>query len=303
MKHIFIVNPIAGGKDCSESIRAQALSAFSQSDDSFAFHRTVGPHDAEESVRRIAESGEQARIYACGGDGTFSECVNGAAGQDNIALAPIPTGTGNDFCRMFGEESRLFLDLPALLQGSTHKIDLISVNGRYSACICSVGIDARVGTNVHRYSSLPFCRGGGAYIASAVMELLKGITRPMKVICGDFFYDGPATLCCVCNGRYYGGGFNPSPDAMPDDGILEIYFVRNMNLLQVATAIGKYAKGQADRFPQYITHLKGDSVTIEFAEEEVINADGEAIYAQKAEMKLIPKALNLIVPKGLSFFQ
>ena len=90
---------------------------------------------------------------------------------------------------------------------------------------------------------------------------------------------------------------------MPDDGILDIYFVRNMNLFQVATAIGKYAKGQADRFPQYITHLKGDSVTIEFAEEEVINADGEAIYAQKAEMKLIPKALNLIVPKGVSFFR
>ena len=189
--------------------------------------------------------------------------MNGAAGHDNIALAPIPTGTGNDFCRMFGEQSRLFLDLPSLLQGSTHKIDLISVNGRYSACICSVGIDARVGTNVHKYTSLPFCRGGGAYVASAVVELLKGITRPMKVTCGDFSYDGPATLCCVCNGRYYGGGFNPSPDAMPDDGILDIYFVRNMNLLQVATAIGKYAKGQADRFPQYITHLKGDSVTID----------------------------------------
>ena len=302
MKHIFIVNPVAGGRDSSESIRAQALSAFSQSVDSFELHRTVGPHDAEEAVRRIAESGEQACIYACGGDGTFSECVNGAAGHDNIALAPIPTGTGNDFCRMFGEQSRLFLDLPSLLQGSTHKIDLISVNGRYSACICSVGIDARVGTSVHKYTSLPFCRGGGAYVASAVVELLKGITRPMKVTCGDFSYDGPATLCCVCNGRYYGGGFNPSPDAMPDDGILDIYFVRNMNLLQVATAIGKYAKGQADRFPQYITHLKGDSVTIEFAEEEVINADGEAIYAQKAEMKLIPRALNLIVPKGLTFF-
>ncbi|MBQ3372640.1 MAG: diacylglycerol kinase family lipid kinase [Oscillospiraceae bacterium] len=302
MKHFFIVNPVAGGKDSTEVIRAMALSAFSQSDESFELICTTGPHDAEETVRRIAESGEQARIYACGGDGTFSECVNGAAGYDNIALAPIPIGTGNDFCRMFGEEGRFYLDLPALLQGSTHKIDLISVNGRYSACICSVGIDARVGTNVHKYTSLPFCRGGGAYVVSAVVELLKGITRPMKLTCGDFSYDGKATLCCVCNGRHYGGGFNPSPDAMPDDGILDIYFVRDMNLLQVATAIGKYAKGQADLFPQYITHLKGDSVTIEFAEEEVINADGEAIFAKKANIKLIPGALNLIVPDGVTFF-
>ena len=302
MKYVFIVNPVAGGKDSTEAIQAMALSAFSQSDESFELIRTAGPHDAEEIVRLIAESGEQAQIYACGGDGTFCECVNGAAGYDNIALAPIPIGTGNDFCRMFGEESRFYLDLPALVHGSTHKIDLISVNGRYSACICSVGIDARVGTNVHKYTSLPFCHGSGAYVASAVVELLKGITRPMKLTCGDFSYDGQATLCCVCNGRYYGGGFNPSPDAMPDDGILDIYFVRNMNLLQVATAIGKYAKGQADLFPQYITHLKGDSVTIEFEEEEVINADGEAIFAKKAEMKLIPRALNLIVPKEVTFF-
>ena len=303
MKHVFIVNPIAGGKDSSGLIRGLALSAFAQSDEPFELYRTSAPHDAEEKVRQIAESGEEARIYACGGDGTFSECVNGAAGYPNVALAPVPIGTGNDFCRMFGEESRLYLDFPALLDGTTHPIDLISVNGRYSACICSVGVDARIGTNVHKYTSLPFCRGGGAYIASAVVELLKGITRPMKITCGDFSYDGKATLCCVCNGRYYGGGFNPSPDAMPDDGILDIYFVRDVNLLQAAIAIGSYAKGQSERFPQYITHLKGDSITIEFHDEEVINADGEAIFARKAEISLIPGALNLILPKGLTFFK
>lgn len=303
MKHLFIVNPIAGGKDSTDRINGLALSAFAQSGDSFELYRTLGPHDAEAKVRQVAESGEEARIYACGGDGTFNECVNGAAGCDSVALAPVPIGTGNDFCRMFGEESSLYLDFPALLHGGTHKIDLISVNSRYSACICSVGIDARVGTNVHRYTSLPFCRGGGAYVVSAAVELLKGITRPMKLTCGSFTYDGQGTLCCVCNGRFYGGGFNPSPDAMPDDGILDIYFVRNVNLLQAAAAIGRYAKGRADEFPQFITHLKGDRVTIEFAEEDVINADGECIRAKKADIALIPQSLNLIVPEGLTFFR
>ena len=302
MEHLFIVNPVAGGKDNTDRIYALALSAFAQSKESFELYRTVGPHDAEAKVRQIAETGVNTRIYACGGDGTFNECVNGAAGCETIALAPVPIGTGNDFCRMFGAESSLYLDFPSLLHGTTHKIDLISVKGRYSACICSVGVDARVGTNVHNYTSLPFCSGGGAYIASAVVELLKGITRPMKLTCGDFLYNGEVTLCCVCNGRFYGGGFNPSPDAMPDDGILDIYFVRNMNLLQVATAIGKYAKGRADEFPQYITHLKGDRITIEFAEEDVIHADGETIRANKADIRLVPQALNLILPEGLTFF-
>lgn len=303
MKHLFIVNPIAGGKDSTETIEAYVRSAFAQCKEPYEVYRTTGPHDAEETVRRTAHSGEAVRVYACGGDGTFNECVNGAAGCDNIAVAPIPIGTGNDFCRMFGEEKNLYLDFPALLQGTTHKIDLIAVNGRFSSCICSAGIDARVGINVHRYSSLPFCKGGGAYVVSAVVELFKGITRNMTLTCGDFSFSGKATLCCVCNGRYYGGGFNPSPDAMPDDGILDIYFVREMNLLQVATAIGAYAKGRADEFPKYITHLKGDSVTVEFDEEEIINVDGEGFHAKKAEIKLIPQALNLIIPKGLTFFE
>ena len=303
MKHYFITNPVAGRYDCTEQIRGQAISAFSQQEDTFEIFTTSAPLEATKKVRSIAESGETARIYACGGDGTFNECVNGAAGYDNIALAPIPTGTGNDFCRMFGEQQKLYLDLPSLLNGTTHKIDLINVNGHYCSCIASVGIDARIGTHVHSYSHLPFCKGAGAYVVSAVVEILRGITRRMKFTCGDFTYNGKATLCCICNGRYYGGGFNPSPDAMPDDGILDIYFVRDMNLLQVATAIGKYAKGQADRFPQYITHLRGDSVTIEFAEEDVINADGESLYAKKAVFQLVPQALNLIIPKGMTFFE
>ena len=94
MKHIFIVNPVAGGKDSTEAIQAMALSAFSQSDESFELIRTAGPHDAEEIVRRIAESGEQARIYACGGDGTFCECVNGAAGYGVLPnLSPSAKGS------------------------------------------------------------------------------------------------------------------------------------------------------------------------------------------------------------------
>ncbi len=302
MRHIFIINPVAGGKDRTEEVRAMAASAFAQAADSYEIYTTSAPLDATEKVRSLAASGEQVHVYACGGDGTFNECVNGAAGCENVAVAPVPIGTGNDFLRMFGAEKDLYLDVPALIAGRTHKIDLIDINGRFCSCICSVGIDARVGTNVHNYSSLPFCRGSGAYVVSAVVEILKGLTRHMKIRCGDFQYEGESTLCCVCNGRYYGGGFNPSPYAMPDDGILDIYFVKKMNLIQVASVIGHYAKGEADNYPQYITHLQGTDLTIEFEGEEVINADGESLYAKKAEITLHPKALNLILPKGMTFF-
>ena len=115
--------------------------------------------------------------------------------------------------------------------------------------------------------------------------------------------DGKYSLVCACNGRYYGGGFNPSPDAMPDDGILDIYIVNDVNLPRLASLIGKYAKGRADELPKYITHIRSDRVSIEFDEENVVNLDGEAVFTKKADMRLIPKAVKMVVPKGMRFFE
>lgn len=107
--------------------------------------------------------------------------------------------------------------MPCLPAGET-PIDLINCNGRYSANICSVGIDARIGTSVHKYSRLPLIGGATGYVVSAVVNVFQGISRNMRVRCGDFSSAGGHTLVCACNGRFYGGGFNPSLDARPDDG-------------------------------------------------------------------------------------
>ena len=303
MKHLFIVNPIAGGSDKTEEVRRMAESAFRGRQEPYEIYVTRAPMDAVDKIRREASTADALRVYACGGDGTFNECVCGAAERKNVAVCPFPTGTGNDFCRMFGEEKDMFRDLPALLGGSEHPIDLIDCNGRYSANICSVGIDARIGTEVHKYSRIPLLGGATAHVVSAVVNVFKGINRRMRVRSGSFTADAEHALICACNGRFYGGGFNPSLEARPDDGVLDIYVVRKVGLLTLAALIGRYASGGADELPQYITHLRGDSIDIEFDEENVINLDGETMYARSVHMRLIPKALNLIVPDGMHFFE
>ena len=302
MKHLFIVNPIAGGRDRTEAVRLRVEELFRNRSDKYEIYVTRAAMDAPEKIRREAAKGEDLRIYACGGDGTFNECVWGAAGLDNAAVCPYPTGTGNDFCRMFGDEQELYRDLSALVEGWEHPIDLIECNGRYSANICSVGIDARIGTQVHNYSKIPLIGGATGYVVSTVVNVIKGISRNMRIRSGDFYAQGKHTLVCACNGRFYGGGFNPSLDARPDDGIMDVFIVKEVGLFTLARLIGMYAKGRADEMPEYATHLRTDRIDISFDEDNVINIDGEAVFAKELSMRLIPGAVRLVVPRGLTFF-
>ena len=302
MKHLFIVNPTAGGKDRTGEVREKVEKTFSGRNEDVEIYVTSAPMDAPEKIRQEAASGGPLRVYACGGDGTFNECVFGAVKLPNVAVCPFPTGTGNDFCRMFGDEKDMYRDLDALVEGWEHPIDLIDCNGRYSANICSVGIDARIGTNVHQYSKFPIIGGATGYVVSLIVNVFKGITRKMRIRAEGFSAEGEHTLVCACNGRYYGGGFNPSLDARPDDGLLDIFVVDGVGLLHVAALIGKYASGRSDQVPKYIHHLRTDAIDIDFEEENVVNVDGEALYTDKVRMRLIPGCLRLIVPKGLHFF-
>lgn len=302
LKHLFIVNPIAGGRNAAPEVAEKVRAAFENRTDEYEIYVTKAPMDATEKIKEDAALYDSLRVYACGGDGTFNECVCGAAGLENVSLAPFPTGTGNDFCRMFGEEAGLYHDINRLLDGKEIKIDLIDCNGRLCANICSVGIDARIGTDVHKYSHIPLIGGATGYVVSAIVNVFKGISRKMTVRCGTFTQEGEHSLICVCNGRFYGGGFNPSLYARPDDGELDFYIVKKVSLLAFAALIGKYAAGRADEIPKYITHLRGTEISIDFEEENVINIDGEAMFAKNVVMRLVPHALNLVIPTGMTFF-
>ena len=303
MKHLFIVNPVAGGKDRHEYVAEQARLALEGSADAYEVYITTAPMDACAKIEAEAASGEELRVYACGGDGTLNECVNGAVGHDNVAVTHFPCGTGNDFIKMFGEEKDRFFDLSDLVRGEVRPLDVMECCGRYAVNICSVGIDARIGTSVHNYSKIPVIGGATGYVVSLIVNVLKGINRHMRVRIKDFYVDEELALVCVCNGRYYGGGFNPSLTARPDDGVLDVFVVKKVGLITLARMLGKYASGHADECPQYITRIQTDELSISFDEDNVINIDGEAVFSKDVNIHVIHNAVKLIVPAGMKFFE
>lgn len=301
--HLFVVNPAAGGIGGDPSRLKTAIEAvMAERGCEYEIYETTGHMDAAEKVKREALKGYPLRIYACGGDGTLSECAHGAAGFRNAAVTNYPCGTGNDFVKTFPEDTELFSNIELLVDGDVTPIDLIDVNGRRCINICSVGIDARVGVDVHRFSKLPLVKGKAAYNMSLVVNVLKGLTQNMTISDGaGFERSGSTTLVCVCNGRCYGGGFRPVGTSEPDDGILDMLVVKGINLLTVAKCLGTYSKGEYYKLPQYITYIPGKSLTVSADKALTVQIDGEAMVTKNVTMRVLPGALNFILPKGSAF--
>ena len=301
MKHIFIINPAAGKYDRTEEFSGKIAAACASRGLDYAIHVSEKPGDCRDAARRAAESGEEVRLYACGGDGTLNEVVNGAAGFANAAVTHFPGGSGNDTIKIF-DDPAAFTSIERLLDAEEARFDLIRCNGSYALNVLSIGFDARVGTDIARFKRLPLVSGKGAYILSIFSNMLHGLTADYTVTLdsGEVF-SGRKTMICVCNGRWYGGGFNPVPEAEPDDGLLDVLVVEKVNLLQVATVVGHYQKGRYADYPSLIYHARCRSLRIECVKESVVNIDGEAAYTTDAKIELIPQAIRFFYPKGLTY--
>ena len=229
MKHLFIIHGLARADKKKRKAFDRLMAGIDRLEGDVEVQYTDPPDwGAEQIARAWAQRGDPLRIYACGGDGTLNEVVNGAAGFEHVAVTNVPLGTGNDFLKLFGSRYReLFSNLPALMEGPQAVFDLMDCNGRLGIDVVCAGVDARIAADVDKYKGVPMVSGIGSYILSLVDNVLfRGICRPMRVKMGDVDLAGETAIVCVCNGRHYGGGFMPVGEAMPDDGVLDMLVVR-----------------------------------------------------------------------------
>ena len=224
----------------------------------------------------------------------------GAAGHDNVAVTVFSGGSGNDFVKLF-DDPKAFFQLDRLLDAEEATFDLIRCNGDISLNICSVGLDARIGTDVANYKRIPLLQGFAAYATSTVINLFKGISEHYVVRINGEEFDSEMTFVCACNGRFYGGGFNPVPEADPTDGLLDVLLVDKVKLLQVPGIIGKYKNGQYRLLPKLVKYFKTKALTILCDKETPVNLDGELRTAKTVEIRVAEEKLRFFYPKGLSY--
>ena len=300
MRHLFIINPAAGSRNRTEEYSAIIHKICRARNLDYEVRVSTAPGEATRIAREAAETGEELRLYACGGDGTLNEVAAGAAGYENAAVTVFSGGSGNDFVKIF-DDPKAFFDLHRLMDAEVATFDMIRCNEDLALNICSVGLDARIGTDVANYKRLPLLHGFRAYAASTVVNVVKGIAEPYTVEVNGERIEGDQTFICVCNGRFYGGGFNPIPEADPADGMLDVLIVKKVSRLEVPGLIGKYKAGRYKELTSVARYIKTDRVKITCGKPTPINLDGELRTAREIEMSVAKEKIRFFYPKGLTW--
>lgn len=299
MRHVFIINPKAG-KHESAVAQVPAIEAF------FRTNREYGPYDivyteerghATRVAEHYASKGEPVRLYACGGDGTLAEVLQGMHAYPNAELACIPCGSGNDYLRLFPEYD--FFNIPALVSGQAHTVDLISCGDQVSLNIACMGMDADVATKMVKYKHWPLVNGSMAYNLAIVDVFFHRIGKELSVtldtLHGEVHREGRYLFGLAASGCYYGGGYRGAPMARPDDGILDFVLIKTMPRLDILKFLPKYKKGEFDDCP-YFEHFRGTGMTVHCAEGAAVSLDGECFTSTDLTFKLCDHGVRFVLP-------
>lgn len=301
MKHIFVINPAAGQGKVLDFIRPKIEEVCKKYSLNCEIHVTERAGEGIEYVRNKAASGEEIRFYACGGDGTLYDVVNGAFGYKNAQVAVIPLGSGNDFIRLFGTKEE-FLNLDDQINGVPVEFDAIKCDDEIAINQCSMGMDAEVCAMQGKIKKLPLVTGEGAYYIGCLYAIIRKFKNRFTYSIDGGEKKTKDCLFCFCgNSRWYGGGFMAAPLALPEDGLLDFVIVESrVSRPKLVTLLNKYKRGE--HLDWDITEFtRGKKLVIHSDKPAAVNVDGEIKYVTDTSFEIIEKGITYVVPANSKF--
>ena len=179
MKHVFIINSQSAEKK-RKRLTEEIHRLFPE--DEAVIEVTDHPGHAKQLARQYASEGTMLRIYACGGDGTLHEVVNGVLGFSHVQVAVIPIGTGNDFIKAFPSyRPQDFLCLENYQDAKLAKSDVLMVDEEASINTVSAGLDVKVAYHVDKFKQLPFAHGVFPYFLGLLVSMAGSISEDLIV--------------------------------------------------------------------------------------------------------------------------
>lgn len=288
-KLLLIANPKAGNNRAT-AIAQKALQFFQQKELPCELVETTKDQNAHKVVEKHLTS-EHTDLVVIGGDGTVNEAVNGM-GTHTATLSVLSSGTGNDFIKNIDIGRNLSEQLDTVLNGKTIEIDLGICNGRKFLNGVGVGFDGQIVRDMlHKKTWLT---GHAAYYYHVLRILASYKERTFDYILDGVSSSKDMILMTIGNGTTFGGGFKLTPDAVINDGFLDVCLIGPLSAARRFLNVPSLSNG---------THIKLKEIdvvkvkSLEIQENPLLEAhiDGEYLGKPPFSISLLPKALKVRV--------
>ena len=277
---------------------------------------TTHPGHAIDLVKEgITEKGYK-KIIAVGGDGTNNEVINGIFTQqrfptDEITMATIPVGTGNDWRRTFDIPLEYDKIVQIIKAGYTfaHDIGKLTYYNdgdpkiRYFLNASGTGLDEMVcnSTNTMKRNG----KGGTIrYLISLVKCLFKyKLTHVQLTVDDQLVFDDKILSISIGNCRFNGGGMMTMPFAVPNDGIFDITVIRKVSMLKFAANVKTIYDGSFVNKIKEVQTFQGKKIRIVSIPPHSfrVETEGENLNNSPFDYEMLPKAINMVIPESSKF--
>ena len=283
----FIYNPIAG-KGRAQRGRASVEKLLNARGVAFCFHETKGKGDGREIARRLTRAGE-TEIIAMGGDGTVHEVLNGLEDPSCVNMGIIPCGSGDDFAAAIGVPSDPEEAVKLILSGKTKPTDYMDCSGVRGMNIIGAGIDVEI---LRRCSRAKFLKGSLNYFASLIVSLLKFNFYHFSTRINGNETKHEGLIVCICNGKRFGGGISICPEAVCDDGLLNVVMVEDVKKSMIPGALVRLMRGSILK-QRFTRHELTKHMRAEFEGGVTVQIDGELYDDLPFDVRVVEDGMNM----------
>ena len=277
---------------------------------------TEYPGHAIEIVRNaIVEQGYR-KFIAVGGDGTNNEVINGVFTQDQvpaneITMAALPIGTGNDWRRTFDIPLEYDKVIKIIKAGHVFAHDIGKLTyyndgdpkTRYFLNAAGTGLDEMVchSTNLMKQQG----KGGTIrYLLSLVNCILKyKVTHVQLFVDENMVFDDSILSLSIGNCRFNGGGMMMMPNAVPNDGLFDVTVIKKVSIFKFAANVKNIYDGSFVKKLKEVQTFRGKQIRIVSIPPHSlrVETEGENLNNSPFDFEMLPKAINMIVPKKHKF--
>ena len=298
MRARMVINP-SSGRMTSQKVAERVIESL-MADGTLTHVDTIQTQKVRDAYQaaRVFHDWQYDLFIAVGGDGTINEVVSGLLdGHHQTPLAIIPAGTMNDFA-VARNLPRTESKICDMIRGRNMEIvDIGRANSQYFVNVAAAGLLTDVAYKVPVESKTVL--GQLAYVLEGARDLSTQMIRPlhMHFETDDRQFDEDILLFLVTNTSSVGGFRNLAPEALVDDGLLDVMIVHRQNVLELLPLLVQLVNGDHVNNPK-ITYFQTSRLKVTCAEpcDVPLDLDGEFGGNLPVDIKVLPKALRLLVP-------